>query len=78
MLQYFLFIKSKIYILIIGHHFIYKWDFMNIILNIQGQGQEMTAGGQIQPAACFSMASELRMGFTFISGWKKNQKNHRL
>lgn len=69
MLQYFLFIKSKISILPIGHHFIYKWDTMKIILHIQGQGQQMTAGEQIQSAACFRLAYVLRMDFTLIRGW---------
>lgn len=74
MLQYFLFIKSKISILPIGHHFIYKWDTMKIILNIQGQGQQMTAGEQIQSTACFRLACVLRMDFTLIKGWGKKSE----
>lgn len=52
---------------------------MNIILNLQDWDGQTTAVGQIQPTAYFGVAGELRTGFTFINGWKKNQKkNHRL
>lgn len=38
----------------------------------------MAAAGESQPGASFGPASELSMGFTFISGWGGNQKDHGL
>lgn len=38
--------------------------------------QQTVVTGQIQPLACFCMGHKLRLGFTFLSSWKKSKTEY--
>lgn len=45
-------------------------------LFLWNRDQQTVAYRQIQPLVCFCMAHELRLGFTFLSSWKKSKAEY--